>query len=113
MTVRSPRYLYVREAFPVVVNGLGAGKVVTAKMCANREGDPAPIGTLTTTLAPQTNPEDYSATFARAAILGELTTAGKLGARIYLHLDDGVVWHDVWPLQVTDVDPDLLPPLKE
>ncbi len=112
MTMRAPTYLYVREAKPVRIGALGTGKTVVAKVCATREGVPSAIGTLQMTLV-ETSPgsEEYFGVFSRDDLLSQLTAAGKIGARVYLHIDDGVVWHDVWPWQVTDIDPDLLPPL--
>lgn len=106
---RSTQYLYIREAFPVRINGLGTGKTVTAKFCEIQEGDPVEIGSLTMTLPEDGATGDYADAFARSALLADL--AGKIKHRVYLHLDDGVVWHDVWPFVVTDTDPDLLPPL--
>lgn len=111
MTIRAPRYLYLYKALPITVNGAGTGKTVTAKLSAIREGAPVHIGTLTLTLVESGTTGNYFSAFARADLLSQLL-ANHLGKRVYLHLDDGVVWHEVYPMQVTDVDPALLPPLN-
>ncbi len=66
---RPAQYLYIREAFPVRIEGLGTGKTVTAKLCEGREGVPGAIGTLTLALAEDGTSGNYSGTFARADLL--------------------------------------------
>lgn len=110
MTIRATQYLYVRQALPVTLTGLGTGKTVTAKFCEQRDGDPADIGSLTETLTEDGTTGNYAGTFARADLLTDL--AAFVGTLVYLHLDDGVVWHDVWPFLVVDTDPDLLGPIR-
>jgi hypothetical protein len=99
--------LYVRKALPVAVDGVGTGKTVIAKLCEERSGDPPAIGTLSITLTETGTTGNYTGLFARAALLSQITTAGLTGRVIYLHLDDGVAWHDVWAFRAVDVDPDL------
>lgn len=110
MTIRAPQYLYLYTAFPVSITGLGTGKTVTAKFSATREGNPSAIGSLTVTLTETGSTGNYTGTFARADLLSELGST-YVNKPVYLHIDDGVVFHDVWPFRATDVDPDLLSPL--
>lgn len=109
-TIRETQYLYPRRALPVSVNSLGTGKTVTAKFCEQRDGDPADIGSLTKTLAESGSTGNYSGTFARADLLTDL--ASWVGKLVYLHIDDGAVYHAVWPFLVVDTDPALLGPIR-
>lgn len=106
---RTTTALYLREAFPVSISGLGEGKTVTAKICAEETGDPSAIGTLSITLD-ESSPGEYFAFFPRADLLSEINAASMVGRAVFLHLDDGVEWHDVWPLKAVDRDPDIRAP---
>lgn len=109
MPRRALEWLYIRESLSVSIpeSELGSGKTLTAKFSATAEGDPADIGSLTETATASASA--YSVEFTRADLVTDLATA-YVGRRVYLHLDDGAAWHDVWPYKVTDTDPSLLEP---
>lgn len=108
--MRAAQYLYVCETFPIRVAGVVEGRTVTAVFSAQREGvEPAVIGDLSVTL--EETDGEYGADVPRDDLTADITAAGLMRRAIYLHLDDGVDWHDVWPLVPVDIDPDLLPPL--
>ncbi len=110
--MRAPQYLYVCETFPIRVSGVVEGRTVTAVFSAQREGaEPPAIGDLSITLDDLDDGE-HGADVSRDDLGGAINTAGLMRRAVYLHIDDGVDWHDVWPLVPTDIDPDLLPPLR-
>lgn len=110
MTTRRRQYLYLYESLAISIpeSQLGAGKTLTATICASQRGAAAAIGSLTTTATAVA--ASYDATFALSALVSQLGT-NYLDATVYLHLTDSVAWRDVYEFVVTNVDPDLLPPL--
>ena len=110
MATRRRQYLYLYESLDVSIAEaeLGAGKTLTAKFCTSNRGDPVAIGTLTETATAVT--ASYDVTFVLADLVAQLGTS-YVDTTVYLHLTDGVAWRDVYEYLVTDIDPDLLPPL--
>jgi hypothetical protein len=110
MPTRRREYLYLYESLAISVPEaqLGSGKTLTAKVCATGRGDPAAIGTLTATATAAA--ASYDITFAMSSFVSQLGTA-YVEQTVFLHLSDGVAWRDVYEYVVTDLDPDLLPPL--
>jgi len=99
-------YLYQDHRVSVPEAALGSGKTVTYKLSDFSPGDPAAIaagveGSVTASGG------EYARTFTRAALRAALE-AEHIGRLIFLHADDGASWHDVQPLRVTIIDPDLL-----
>lgn len=105
--MRLTQYLYVHDTFPIRISA-PTGLTITARICETKEGMPSAIGGLDDTLS-ETDPGDYGLDFSRTDLASDL--ASYMRRHVYLHLDDGAGWHDVWPFVVTDIDPDLLPPL--
>jgi hypothetical protein len=110
MPTRRREYLYLYESLAISVPEaqLGSGKTLTATICASNKGAPAAIGTLTATATAVA--ASYDITFAMSSLVSQLGTA-YVDQTVYLHLADAVAWRDVFEYVVTDVDPDLLPPL--
>ena len=110
MATRRRQYLYLYESLSVSIpeSQLGSGKTLTAKFCESSRGDPADIGTLTETAAAVS--ASYDVEFVMADLVSQLGT-DYIDQTVYLHLSDGVAWRDVYEYVVTDIDPDLLPPL--
>lgn len=99
-------YIYQDHIATVPEAAVGSGKTMTYKLCDTSPGDPPAIaagveGTVTASGGA------YTRTFTRAAMRSALE-AERVGRLIYLHADDGAGWHDVQPLRVTIIDPDLL-----
>ena len=108
--MRAAQYLYVCETFPIRVSGVIDGRTVTAVFSEIGAGvAPAPIGALDFELV-ETDGE-HGVDIPRGELADEMTTARRMRQTVYLHLDDGVDWHEVFPFVPVDVDPDLLAPL--
>lgn len=103
---RRARYLYIRESLSAVLleTEVGSGKTCRARICATKAGDPSAIGS--SSASATASGGLYTLTIARATLVTDL--AAMLNQKVYLHLDDGAAWHDVYEYVVTDVDPDLL-----
>jgi hypothetical protein len=108
MSKKETKWLYLYSDFRARVPEaeIGSGKTVTFKLSDFSPGDPAAIaagveGSVTASGG------EYARTFTRAALRAALE-AERIGRLIYLHADDGAGWHDVQPLRVTIIDPDLL-----
>lgn len=110
MATRGRQYLYLYESLDVSIPEaqLGGGKTLTATFCASNRGSPVAIGTLTETATAVA--ASYDVTFVLADLVSQLG-ASYVDTTVYLHLTDSVAWRDVYEYLVTDIDPDLLPPL--
>ena len=109
MTTKRTQWLYLYQDYRVSVpeSDLGSGKTCTFKLAETSPGDPAAIAAGVTGTATASGGE-YARSFTRSDLRAALE-ASFVGRLIYLHADDGVNWHDVQPLRVTIIDPDLLP----
>ena len=112
MATRVPEYLFLYESLTVSIpetgaTGIGSSKTLTATFSSVR-GTLTAIGSLVATATAASGV--YAITFARSSFLTDLTAS--VGKRVWLFLDDGAAWRDVYEYQVTDVDPDLIPALS-
>jgi len=107
------QYLFVNERLRVTVDQAseGAGSSLTAKICASDAGVPAAIGTLSVTVTTTTGtPPQYVMAFSGSTLTSEL--AAFLDTRVFLHVSSATNdWYEIYPLQVTNRDPDNLPAL--
>jgi hypothetical protein len=107
------QYLFVNERLRVTVDEAseGAGSSLTAKICASDAGVPAAIGTLSVTVTSATGtPAQYVMAFSSATLTSQLATL--LDTRVFLHVSSATNdWYEIYPLQVTNRDPDNLPVL--
>ena len=107
------QYLFVNERLRVTVDEAseGAGSSLTAKICATDAGVPAAIGTLSVTVTSATGtPPQYVMAFSSATLTSQL--AAYLETRVFLHVSSATNdWYEIYPMQVTNRDPDNLPVL--
>ena len=107
------QYLFGNERLRVTVDEAseGAGSSLTAKICATDAGVPAAIGTLTVTVTSATgSPAQSVLNFSSATRTSEL--AAYLETRVFLHVSSATNdWYEIYPMQVTNRDPDNLPVL--
>jgi hypothetical protein len=111
-TRRIPTYLYLREqlAASVLQSEAGAGATIVFTIAATGDGAPSAIGSLTASVSSTSgSPATYSTTFTASALQTALS-ASYVGRMVYLHIGDSLnTWREVYPLLVTDTDPDTLP----
>jgi hypothetical protein len=111
--MRRTQYLFVNERLRVTVDeaSQGPGSTITAKICASDAGVPAAIGTLTVTASTTSGtPPQYVMNFSSTTLTAEL--AAYLDARVFLHVSSPTNdWYEIYPMQVTNRDPDNLPVL--
>jgi len=107
------QYLFVNERLRVTVDEAseGAGSSLTAKICASDAGVPAAFGSLSVTVTTATgSPLQYVMAFSSATLTSQLATF--LDTRVFLHVSSATNdWYEIYPLQVTNRDPDNLPVL--
>lgn len=110
MATRRKEYLfiYVSKTIEIPESELGSGKTLTGTFSSTSRGAPSAIGSLSESATALS--EQYTLEFLRADFVSQLG-ADYIGKSVFLHLDDGAAWHDTYEYVVTDVDPDLLPPL--
>ena len=110
---RLTQYLYLNEQLrvSVLLAEEGAGSTITAKLCESDAGTPSAIGSLTATATTTSgSPAAYTVTFSAASLTSGL--AAYVGRRVFLHVSSSANgWYEVYPYQVSDRDPDLLPQL--
>lgn len=113
-TRRRPDYLYTGERLVVQVleSEAGAGATVVAAIAAVATAFPTAIApALTQTVSTTTgSPAAYTATFSSTTLGTEL--ASYIGRRVWLHVYSVLGgWYETYEYEVTNTDPDLLPPL--
>lgn len=113
--MRLASYLYVNERLTIRVDedAEGAGSTIAARISDSDRGKPPAIGSLDTTVSATTgSPLAYTIVFTPTTLAAAL--AAYIGQRVYLHVWSTVnEWYEVYPLVVTDRDPDTLaPPLS-
>ena len=109
---RRPQYLYINEPLIIAADPAETGTTtLTAWVAESPRGVPSPIGTLTgSTSSAVGTPAEYVVSFAPALLQLELST--YVTRPVWVHVrSSATMAHEVYPCQVTDVDPDLLPTL--
>lgn len=112
MTRRTAQYLYLYEPLEMEVTAseLPDASSLTLKLCRSRSGDPAAIAagvSVTVSAVGGT----FTPVISSAALVAALSP-GDVTKRVFGFLHDNAgTFRDVYEFVVTDVDPDLLPPL--
>ena len=106
---RAKQYVYLYESLGVTIpeSQLGTGKTLTAYWATSKKGAPSALSSSTKTAT--ASGESYTITYTRTELQSFLASLNT--QTVYLHLDDGTAWRDVWEYVVTDTDPDLMPTL--
>ena len=111
--MRARQYLdiYRTAQFVVAESELGPGKTLRCRLSEARGGNPETVALVAS--VPEVTATAVGGSYTinlTPTVLASLLTA-HIGRTVYAHLSDGAGWRDVWPLQPTDTDPDVLPVL--